>query len=301
MFSLLSLDQSPKLAELLSLDLTLLDNLEILRQINQLLVKQLSSEVSALVVDPVYSLEFLSEKSVKSAALIRLEQNREFLPNQVPELFPDFSLEEVKNNYAVAKLTLFYHPKEERALEKKQLLAEIKDYCRILGIAFCLELKIYDPDKFQLNFNQLESKDSRENQEGVNPVNSVENELFSFQTAQLEAVEELRNLADIFVLEYPGDVLSVATLTTQLDSPWLLTSSGKMSYQDFKEIFREAVENGAKGYLLGELLWQEIVDFRQEDSSLDLTAINKYIQGTVRDRLIELNRIASEAHESATA
>lgn len=292
-FACLSLDGSPALAEQLALDLSLLDNLEVLHQVNSLLVKTLSAESSALVVDPIYTLDLLAAKSTHSAALIRLEQNKEFLPTQMPELWPDFSLEEIKNNYAAAKLSLFYHPKEEQALAKKQLLAEIKDYCRTLGIAFLLELKIYDPAKFQAA--PTKAKLSVEAPSATAESAATESEqLFSFQQAQLAAVEELRNLADLFVLEYPGDALSVATLSTGLDVPWLISNSGQMNYDNFKEIFREVMDNGAKGYLLGNLLWQELADYRSAEG-LDLAAIEKYLQTTVRDRLLELNRIVSEA------
>jgi hypothetical protein len=56
-----------------------------------------------------------------------------------------------------------------------------------------------------------------------------------------------------------------------------------------------AMENGAKGYCLGEVLWKELATYRHSDQSLDLEGINKYIATVVRDRLIELNRIASES------
>ena len=275
-FAILELDRSHILADELSLDLSLPENLDFINRVNELLL-ELSKEVTALVFDPIYSFSFLAEKEGQAASLIRLEQNKEFLPKDLPELFPDFSLEEIKNNYSMVKLELYYHPKEEKALEKKQLLAEIKSYCQSLGIDFLLKLKIYDYSKFQ---EEGEQKDLPE---------------FSYTEAQLEAVQELRTMADILALEAPEDPLMLATLSTELDTPWIVSSSEKDSYQDFKDRFRMAVENGASGYMLGDLLWAEIASFKLEDQSFDLAAIEKYIRTTVRDRIIELNRIATES------
>ena len=275
LFAILELDRSTALAELLSLDLSLPENLEFIQRVNELLL-ELSRETTALVFDPVYSLSLISEKEGSAGSLIRLEQNKEFLPDVVPELFPDFSLEEIKNNYSLVKLEIFYHPKEEKAMEKKQLLAEIKSYCQSLGIDFLLKLKVFDYSNFLEKDEQKELID------------------FSYTESQLEAIQELRSLADIFALEAPEDPLMLATLSSELDVPWVVFASEKESYQDFKDRFRMAVENGASGYMLGDLLWSEIASFKREDQSLDFAAIEKYIQTTVRDRVIELNRIAAE-------
>lgn len=274
-FAILEMDKTTALAELLSLDLSLPENLEFVQKINDLIL-ELSKEVTALVFDPVYSLNSIADKEGQAGSLIRLEQNKEFMPNNLPELFPDFSLEEIKNNYSLAKLELFYHPREEKAMEKKQLLAEIKSYCQSLGIDFLLKLKIYDYAQF---LEEGAAKDLLE---------------FSYTEAQLAAVQELRAMADVFALVAPEDPLMLATLSTELDAPWILFAEEKMSYQDFKERFRMAVENGASGYILGDLLWAEIAEFKQEDQSPDFAAIEKYIRTTVRDRIIELNRIAAE-------
>lgn len=278
---LLQFDQSRKLADFLSLDVSLLNNVEVLHRVNQLLVQYLTPEATGIIIDPIYTFDALAKKTATAAALIRLEQNKDFLPTVLPELLPNFSLEEVKNNYALAKLELSYHPQEEKALEKKQLLAEIQDYTRILGIDFFLDLKVFNPDLYQTKIEQAKKQA---------PVLE-----FSFQDAQLAAIQELRNYVDIIGLEYPGDPLSAATLSTQLDVPWLLTAAPAESYADFKERFREVMENGAHGYCLGPTLWQEIGQWHLADQSIDWPALEKYIQGTVRDRVMELNRIASES------
>ena len=87
----------------------------------------------------------------------------------------------------------------------------------------------------------------------------------------------------------------MATIISELDIPCLVMADEGDNYDTFKEKFRMAMENGAKGYCLGQVLWQEIGNFRGQDQSFDLEGLEKYLSTTVRDRLMELNRIASES------
>jgi len=261
LFSLLAIDEVRVLSDLLNLDLSLADNNEFLMQILSLLM-ELLPEASGLVMDPIYGLPLLSKKSAKAGVLLRLSQDQSVEADNLPQLFPNFSLQEVKNNYALAKLELFYDLHSDNALEKKQLLAEIKDYCQTLGIDFLLKLKLPD----------AENDDSL-----------------------LATLQELRNLADIFVLSEINNPLSAATITSELDVPWLLTTTDdKQAYDDFKDQLRTAVENGARGYYLGNFLWQDLVECRLKEQSFDWPAMEKLVRGKLRDHLIELNRIIAE-------
>lgn len=275
-FAILELDENRVLAEMLGLDLSLPDNLELLDEINLQLLT-LSKEVTGVIFDPIYTFKFLAKKNQQAAALIRLEQDKENLADSMPLLFPNFSLEEISNNYALAKLELNYHPKEAKAIEKKQLLAEIREYSKVLNIDFLLKLKIYDPNQFLLKEEQKKDKI-----------------LFSFEEDQLFAVQELRSLSDILVIQNPSNPLAMATIASETDKPCLIMAEEQDSYETFKENFRMAMENGAKGYCLGRVLWKEIANYRREDQTLNLEEISKYVSTTVRDRLMELNRIASE-------
>lgn len=272
--AILELDNNRQLAEDLGLDLSLPDNIELLDTINEQILS-LSKEVSGVIFDPIYTFKFLDQKAKQTGTLLRLEQDRENLPYNSPLLFPNFSLEEISNNYALAKLELNYHPREQKAAEKKQLLAEIREYSKILNIDFLLKLKIYNPKEFDLQKN--------------------ENFSFSFDSDQLLAIQELKSLVDVLVIQNPSDPLAMATIISELDIPCLVMANEQENYEQFKEKFRMAMENGAKGYCLSQILWKEIGTYRQADQSLDLVGIQKYLDTLVRDRLIELNRIASES------
>jgi tagatose-1,6-bisphosphate aldolase len=261
LFGILALDDVLSLSETLSLDLSLTDNLSFLEQI-YLLLLELSQEVTGLVVDPIYSLPLLAHKPSDVGALVRLEQHQLVEAQDIPQLFPNFSLLEIKNNYALAKLGLSYQSHEEQALSKKQLLAEIKDYSESLKINFLLKL----------------------------------NTNFDNEEILLSSISEVHSFTDILVLENVSNPLLAATISSEVDIPWLLSGDNQknLSYEKFKENFRIAMENGAKGFYLGNFLWRELVQFRQADQEFDWPAMQNFVRTTLRDRLIELNRIAEE-------
>jgi len=269
---LLALDEAYQFAEELGLTMNEPSNVE---NFNALLVRFLilyTEYTTGVVLDPTYSLPFLSYKHKNSGLVIRLEQDREQDPLSVPRFIPQWSIEDVRNNYGVAKLELFYHPAEEMANEKKKLVADLYDFCQYEGIDFLLKLVIYHPPGKTLDTTE-------------------------FQETQLEAVAELQRFASVLALQYPQDPLATATLTSTLDVPWLVSADG-FSYDQFKDVLRVSMENGAEGFLLGKTLWDELGSMRLEDQSPDFEQIEKFLKTTGKDRVIELMRIVNEAKES---
>ncbi|HNV44992.1 hypothetical protein KBB59_00385 [Candidatus Woesebacteria bacterium] len=260
LFSILALDDIAELSQLLSLDLSLQDNVLFLSKLLYLLV-ELSQEASGLVVDPIYSLPLINHKAKNTGILLRLEQHQYPAPHAVPQLFPHFSLLEVKNNYALAKLAIDYQAHEEQALTKKQLLAEIRDYSQSLKIDFLLKL--------DANFDN--------------------------QDILLSTVQEIQSFVDILVLKDINEPLLAATISSELDIPWLLSADpSTTTYDQFKSHYRVAVENGAKGFYLGNFLWQSLAQFRQENQEFDWPALENHVRTNLRDQIIELNRITEE-------
>jgi len=261
LFSVLALDDILGLSQILSLDLSLNDNLVFLTRVLNLLL-ELSQEASAIVFDPIYSLPLIAYKAKNAGALIRLEQHQEVDVQAIPQLFPNFSLLEIKNNYALAKLAINYQAHEEQALAKKQLLAEIRDYSQSLQIDFLLKL--------DANFDN--------------------------QDILLSTIQEVQAFADILVLENVSDPLLAATISSELDIPWLFGANyqQQLTYSQFKDNFRIAMENGARGYYLGNYLWRDLAQFRQNNQEFDWPALENFVRTSLRDQVIELNRIAEE-------
>ena len=267
-YGLLELDQAPQLASLLGLDLTHLENEKTIKDLIAQLGQIGAQHSSGLVVDPIYSFSLVDHDGVAGLLTRVTTLNEEVDPLVVPTLIPDYGLEELSENYSLAKLELYYHPQEEKALQKKQLLAEIHDYCDYLDIKLLLKLIIYTPAKIEFTQDQ-------------------------FQQDQLQAVQELRSFTDLIALQYPLTPLAAATVTAELDIPWILINQAR-DYEEFKQTLRASLENGAAGFMAGQSLWAELGNYKQPDHSPDLAKIKEFVQTTFQDRLIELMRIVKE-------
>ena len=265
---LVALDEAYLLADSIGLSIKEPSHEELLNDVLSELLNLFRQQASGLVLDPVYSLPLLKEDEQNAPLIVRLEQLQNPDPLAVPQLLKNWGVEDISNMYGMAKLELHYHPAEEQALTKKQFVAEIFDFCEHEEIDLLLKLMIYNPTEEKFDIPK-------------------------FQESQMEAVSELQRFASILALQYPQDPLAAATLTTNLDIPWLLTADDT-PYDRFKENLRVALENGATGFLASETLWQEIEGMRHSDQSPDIEKILQFIQTTSKDRIIELLRIAGE-------
>jgi len=271
-FCLLQLDQIQGLAELFEVNLQEKAGLKFMSETYEQLMTVLSSCVSGVIVSPEYNFSSILKKDHQAGLLLGLERRLDAIdPLNLPPLVQDWGVEHIRNNYALAKLELYYHPQEPEAIRKKQLVAEIYEYCRMLDIDFLLELKLFSPQE------SLSSKSD-------------------MQEAQIMAIEDFRNQCSLIALEFPGDTLSAVTITAELDIPWIMTSSAVGGYERFKENLRIALESGAKGFMAGNLIWQDIFGkINPEQWQKWQQDFAQLLSTKVRDRVVELSRIASEA------
>jgi len=269
-FALLEYDHAPKMAEKLGLDLTVESNVEKIKEFFLESAKVLAPHTSGLVLDPIYSFDLSSLPQKKNGVLFRLTTlHAEVDPLAVPILLPDWGVDDTANNYGMAKIELYYHPAEEKALQKKQLLADLFDYCQYRQIKLLVKLMLYTPADQEFDEAQ-------------------------FQVDQLQAVQEFRKSADILALQYPLGPLAAATLTADLDIPWLLLTQSQ-THDQFKQDLRICLENGAAGYMLDACFWQDLQELKTKHKAPDWEKIEQFVQTELRDRLIELTRITDEA------
>ncbi len=270
MFHLLALDGSARMIDRFELPMVDPETDEAISKILTAIQQLISPSSSGVVIDPMYGFHLSQLKPADVGIAYRLEKlAAEVDPLALPILIGNWGISAIRHNYGVAKLELYYHPKEECALEKKQLIAELFDYCKHEGISLLLKLVVYTPADETFT-------------------------VASFQEAQLEAARELSPSCSLLALQFPQDALACATLTAELDVPWILIGDD-IEYESFKDILRTSLDNGAKGYLIDEVLWREMYQMRQEDGFPDWTAVTKFLQTTVRDRSIELARIVNES------
>lgn len=273
-WSILALDGGAQLVERLGLSLTDAATDAAVKQLFVAMQQTLAPSCSGVVLDPVYTQQLVRTKPAQVGVAFRLEKLATNIePLALPVLIGNWGVGAIRQNYGVAKLELYYHPSEENALAKKQLVSELADYCHHEGIALLLKLIVYTPaeEKFTVT---------------------------AFQTAQLEALHELSRYADMVAIQYPQDALASATVTAELDIPWVLISDD-VAYDGYKDILRTALNNGAQGMYVDEVLWQEIYDLKLEDGTPDWEKIYAFLQTTARDRVIELARIVNEQKQES--
>jgi tagatose-1,6-bisphosphate aldolase len=239
------------------------------QQLNEMM-QLYSPAATGVVIAPELGFDALGEVSPLVGTLFSLERRLfDADPLSVPILVSQWGVEAVRNNYGVAKLELMYNPEEKEAATKKQIVAELFDYCQHEGIDLLLELVIY------IEGTELEYKQR-------------------FSDLQLTAIQELRNSCSLLALEYPMTALGAVTVTAELDIPWIITARDT-PYETFKEHLRTALESGATGFMAMEQFLPPLP--ATGNPVFNEKACLEFCTTIGRDRILELSRIASEAGE----
>jgi tagatose-1,6-bisphosphate aldolase len=254
---------------------------------------------TGVILDPVATFPSCAPGPKTTTGLsLRLEQVSDFDQRLAPPLQENWSVESVRHNYGVAKLGLWYHPEEPEALAKTKLVAELYDYCQLMGIELLLSLRWLPNPKssFEVATATNSSPTAGGEANGLLPAEVC-----------LRSIQDFSSLCHALVIPDPGDALTAVTVTAELDIPWLV-SLNDTSYAQAKEVVRQALESGAAGCVVGESWWSELTN---PDSFAKLTAepwlspgwwasdgVNQFVTRELQDRAIELSRIVQDAGAS---
>lgn len=264
-FALLALDQITLIAQQLHLDPQDEQDSNLLDLLIKDLTELYSPELTGVVFSPEVGYQALHSKATQSGPVFCLERKAtDTDPLSLPVLVPNWGVEAVRNNYAVAKLELYYNPTEQEAASKRAMLAELYDYCHHHNIDFFVDLIVY-VEGTEKEYNQI------------------------FQQLQLQAIQELRAYFDLISLEYPRDAIGAVTVTAELDVPWLL-SLQNTGYEDAKDQLRTSLESGAAGFV-GIM---QFLPSLSKNQGFNREQVKQYLKTSGRDRVIELRRIVSE-------
>lgn len=102
-------------------------------------------------------------------------------------------------------------------------------------------------------------------------------EIVTYNTEQEPQVEKALSLfldnkirPDVFKLQYPGNNEKCKKITRMLkEIPWILLTRGK-KFAIFKQELKTAVKAGARGFLAGRALWQELFELHGKDEEIFL-------------------------------
>ncbi len=260
-------DHRASLAKLLQIDEKKPESKQLLSQVKSLFMQAFSPLCSGVLVDPVYGFESIDYKAQSCGLILTLEDSGySGSESAVPNIIPNWSVHSVKENYAVAKLLIFFHPDEPNAVQKKKMVMELHSSCQYEGISFMLEPIVY------------------------NPFSKDELQLPDFQEIQIQTIREFRSSCDIIKIQYPGDSLACATVTSELDIPWILLSRGTQ-YEQFRDALKDSMDNGCSGFAAGRTIWQEIGQFQLSQGGPNIAAIQQFLMTTGVERLKEIIEI----------
>lgn len=183
-------------------------------------------------------------------------------PLSIPILMPNWSVEYVRNNQAVAKLSLHATSDEAELINKLELVNELYDSCQYEGIDFMLQLHVIDGKRL--------SDDE-------------------FQEQQLRLIRFFRGQSNILSLEYPRTPLGCLAVTGQVQTPWVMVEPAGLEYAAMKDALRNALTGGAVGMIATGCLLPAF-----PAGEFHLEAFRAYLQKEGRDRLLELSRICEE-------
>lgn len=238
-------------------------------ELKRIIVSGLGELATGVMLEPEFSIPQLLDGTVPSGVgVIAALESQGYLadPEAAPTSILDvWSVEAAKNCGAAAvKLLVPYHPDRPFAVRQGQVVSDILNECRRVGIPLVLEPLFYGLD------------DPADRERVV-----------------VETVDRFVRLGpDVLKLPFPagsdrGDrsrwSLACREISARCDMPWALLSGGG-TYELFRDQLEAAVSVGCAGFMVGRALWREAATAPTTDRA-------RVIEHTIAPRMIELRGI----------
>ncbi len=263
---MLALDHRGSLAKMIPSSIPEEKKHETIVHVKKMLMEALSPYYSGVLFDSDYGLSaYESLKSVPSVLdkpyMMCIEKTGYTDTNHERLTQLEYSVKELKAKGAMGvKLLLFFHPDAKTAEDQIKLTRDVFDQCKEEGLPFFLEILNYSMDSGSYDPSIL-----------------VPRSVKIFLDRGIKA--------DVFKLEFPGNASACQQVTQMLgDTPWILLTKGD-TYEGFVSSLKVAAANGAKGFLAGRSIWQDI-------SHLDVSEWESFIKTVVVDRFKEIVSLA---------
>ncbi len=218
------------------------------------IINALAGQVSGLLIDEHYGIEACKEACQTKPFLLPLEKSG--YVNQAGERITEleYIVGQLKELGASgAKLLIYFNPNLESAKKQLETARKVLEDCKIHDFPFFLEIVTYTPDVHtQSHIGSGTTK-------------------AGLVIESVKIFKEVRIVPDVWKLEYPGDLDVCVEITNMVgDTPWILLTGGD-SFEVFKENLKVAIKAGAKGFLAGRALWQEVCSLQGEEKQQFLT------------------------------
>lgn len=233
--------------------------------LKQMLMEALAPFYSGVLFDPVYGLPAYTQSVVPTVRekpyLLCIEKTGYTDTDRERLTQLEYSVSGLKALGARGiKLLLFYRPDGKTSGQQIALTKRVFAECKHHELPFFLEILNYSLDGKPYDASSLVPRSVKD---------FLDNGI----------------AADVFKLEFPGTAEACREVTKLLgNTPWILLTKGD-TYEGFVSSLKVAAANGARGFLAGRSIWQDVVAIPQREW-------NSFIMTTVRRRFQEICAIA---------
>ena len=220
--------------------------------------QNLSEHISAILMDPVYSIPNLIHTSKSKGLIVTLEDHVfvEKGKGRYSKNIKNWTVEKIKKIGGDAvKVLAWYRPDADQNSIKhqKEYIETIGNQCEKYDIPFLLELLVY-PFKNETGYSKDYKEQQNKNQNHViESVKEFSKSKYKVDIFKLESPVDSNELEDGKFTKSTHDAFRKLSLATK-EIPWVMLSSG-MSKNSFYNCLKLAYKNGAAGYLAGRTIW----------------------------------------------
>lgn len=228
------------------------------------IIEALKEQFSALLIDETWGLEACHEICRIKPFLLPLEKSgySHESGERITEL--EYSVSQIMDMGASgAKLLLYFNPNVESANKQIETAGKVMEECKEYNFPFFLEIVTY-----QLSYDR----------------STFDTNLI---TPSVKKLIEHGIIPDVWKLEYPGNENASREITNLVgEAPWILLTGGQ-SFEEFKPQLQDAIKGGAKGFLAGRALWQEVCKLEGDEKE-------KFLNETLPERFRVVSEIATK-------
>lgn len=226
------------------------------------IINALADQFSGVLIDEHWGLAACREVCQYKPYLLPLEKSGyiEDGGERITELEYEV-VDLMKLGASGAKVLFYFNPTGSGTKKQLETAKKLVDECRPKNYPLFLEIVTYGSD----------GKDYT--QDGQIIMDSV------------KAFMDADAVPDVWKLEYPGSAENCQKITKLVgDTPWILLTNPD-PFDVFTSHLKDAINNGAKGFLAGRAVWQEAC-------SLSGVEKEKFLKETMPQRFKEISEIA---------
>jgi sulfofructosephosphate aldolase len=221
---------------------------EVVVQLKSEIIQGLADQFSGVLIDETFGLDACKEVCSIKPFLLPLEKSSH---TGLTEL--EYSVEDLKSYGATgAKILIDFDPDSENVSKQLETAKKAAEEARVADFPLFLEIVTHSPDKVLESLQMFLDF-------GVEP--------------------------DVWKLEFPGSFENCQQITGMVGkTPWILLTGGN-SFEEFSTELQKAITGGAKGFLAGRALWQEVCKLEGEEKK-------KFLETTLPERFKEIAAVA---------